>query len=255
MIVRPSEARARARGSDPRVYYLAEHVLAIAALKYAAAGFRVAPCCWAAEDGRCAAPEHSGCKNPGKVPLPSNGISGASCDPHVVAEWWKRWPRANVALRIGEHLVLDVDDPAAVASLVQALSGRGAAHLWLTRPELFEPKGQNGTLVPGVEWRTGNQAIVVPPSMHKSGRRYEWVRGLDTPMAPAPAWLLDALAPANGAPRVAAPVEGKIGRGFAQQDADLAGRDMRATLDDESNSFPPLQSRRPANIRSAASCR
>jgi hypothetical protein len=48
-------------------------------------------------------------------------------------------------------------------------------------------------LVPGIDIRGDGGFIVVPPSLHASGRRYAWDLSAhpdDVPLAPAPAWLL-----------------------------------------------------------------
>ena len=53
-----------------------------------------------------------------------------------------------------------------------------------------------GQLGPGLDVRGEGGYIVTPASTHVSGRRYEWDAARtpdDTPLAPVPAWLLDAL--------------------------------------------------------------
>lgn len=65
-----------------------------AALRYAAAGWPVFPC------------------QPGaKAPLTPNGFKNATTDPAIIAAWWSRSPRANVAVATGAPGpdVLDVD--------------------------------------------------------------------------------------------------------------------------------------------------
>src|SRR2546428_209782 len=36
-----------------------------------------------------------------KVPRNSGGLTNASSDPAVIAEWWRRWPTANIGVRTG----------------------------------------------------------------------------------------------------------------------------------------------------------
>ena len=64
-----------------------------AALDYASAGLPVLPL-------------------DGKFPRNRGGLTQASTDPAVIADWWRRWPTANVGLRTGFEsrlVVLDVD--------------------------------------------------------------------------------------------------------------------------------------------------
>jgi hypothetical protein len=51
--------------------------------------------------------------------------------------------------------------------------------------------------------RGDNNVVVAPPSVHKSGCRYEWagIDGFRTPILPAPEWLLDLLRGRKGPAR------------------------------------------------------
>lgn len=102
-----------------------------AALDYAAAGLPVLPC-------------------DGKVPRNRGGLTNASADVDVVAEWWRRWPSANVGVVTGSasgFSVLDVDGAAGLRSLAelerahgalktaQVLTGSGGRHYWFRAPD------------------------------------------------------------------------------------------------------------------------
>jgi hypothetical protein len=73
----------------------------------------------------------------------------------------------------GEHLFYTYDPKLVVKSrpLANALGGR----------------------YPGVDVKADGGMVVLPPTLHHSGVRYEWQLGLDE-IAPAPAWLLALLA-------------------------------------------------------------
>jgi hypothetical protein len=132
----------------------------------------------------------------------------------VVGEWWRRWPAANLAVATGRRFdVLDLDGEQGVEALRAALSitptehlgpvartGRGGWHL------LYAPTGLGNRvrLLPGVDWRGRGGLIVVPPSQHRSGRRYRWVRPLTATMPEVPAGLRRLLTP-SATPRATLP--------------------------------------------------
>src|SRR5687767_8782940 len=79
---------------------------------YAAAGLPVFPLYEVDETGRCACWAGTACANPGKHPRTRHGMSEATADAATVAGWWRRWPRAHVAVATGAAagvVVLDVD--------------------------------------------------------------------------------------------------------------------------------------------------
>jgi len=141
----------------------------------------------------------------GKVPRNTGGLLNASTDPAVVAEWWHRWPDANVGIRTGAAsglVVLDVDVPAGLRSLAElerrhgkltsskALTGSGGWHFYFAHPDA--PLGNSaGRLGEGLDVRGDGGYVVAPPSVHASGRVYRWARGLER-VTEAPAWLLEA---------------------------------------------------------------
>ncbi len=208
-----------------------------AALAYAARGIPVLPLHWpttqphtTARDGEqpgvlvgCSCRDPA-CAKPGKHPLGrlvAHGIDQATTDPDQVTRWWQRAPHANIGLATG-HLVdvLDVDGPAGA----QALRAFAAAHGWTPRGPLvrtggggwhlyLHPSGSgpkapiHPDLLAHVDWRGRGSYAVAPPSQHAGGA-YRWVRGLDTPLQPAPPALLALLHPRQPArPTPVRPVE------------------------------------------------
>lgn len=152
------------------------------------------------------------CNSPGKHPRTRNGVKDASNDPATVAEWSKQYPVTNVAVATGDaygFFALDIDlksgGPENLAKLeaefgplpatVEENTGGGGRHL------LFRSDGRpvknrthKGAIRPGVEVKGDGGYIVVAPSIHASGRRYEWVEGRapwEIEIAEAPEWLIE----------------------------------------------------------------
>lgn len=205
-----------------------------AALKYARRGWPVVPLWWPTSyslvkaEQRCACltvprwcrkcnskhpPEK--CDSPGKHPLTRHGLKDASTDPKVIAEWWQRWPEANVGICTGfafDVLDLDVEIEQATGETVK--NGADALDEFLVRfgfeleidferlpvsltgggglQWLFAPTGlrNRGGMLPGLDWRGPGGYICAPPSMHGSGLRYEWHPEPSGEFPPAPAWLI-----------------------------------------------------------------
>jgi hypothetical protein len=177
-----------------------------AALDYAARGVPVVPVHCPSRPGpevgcSCGDP---GCGAIGKHPITTHGLKDASTNREQVEWWWRRFPRANVGLATG-HLfdVLDIDGPAGQRSIARlstghpvsrpgplVRTGRGGWHVYLAPTGLGNPKPRE---LEQVDWRGRGGYVLAPPSRHASGRRYRWVRDLDTPLPEVPAALRERL--------------------------------------------------------------
>lgn len=129
-------------------------------------------------------------------------------DLREIRAWQRKYPDANLGIVTGAVsglVVVDVD-PTGLATLEQwepslpetwrARTGRGGVHLYFRHPG-DEIRSATG-LLPGVDVRGDGGFVVVPPSLHRSGERYEWT----TPptaadLADPPAWLLALLTQAR----------------------------------------------------------
>lgn len=158
---------------------------------------------------------HTDCDSPGKHPrwheqlLPS-GVKSASSDEATIRAWWGLWPDANIGLATGAGSgvwALDVDPAHGGAVSLEALmlahgplpdtpiavTGGGGQH-WLFRHP-GAPIRNRVRFAPGLDTRGDDGYIVLAPSLHASGRCYDWqISPDDAPLADAPAWLLELLA-------------------------------------------------------------
>lgn len=179
--------------------------VAQAALGYANQGFYVFPVHTMAE-GRCTCDDPA-CNNPAKHPLTKNGLLDATDNATVIRNWWMQAAQANVAIRTGPESrvwVLDLDGAAGLADLEtleiqhgplptapMVLTGGGGRHVYFALPK--DRNVQNRTQCHGmsIDVRGNGGYVIAPPSIHESGRRYDWERDIgeiDPPLAPA--WLL-----------------------------------------------------------------
>lgn len=161
-----------------------------AALAYAARGWRVFPVHRAARRGtQVACTCGKRCSTPGKHPITRRGVKDATVDEETIRDWFTEWPLANVGLACGAAsgvVVVDVDPRngggktfeglgIGKAGGVEAESGGGGQHLFYAWPE--RSVKLPGNLGPGVDLVGEGKYVVLPPSVHVSGRRYTWKVG------------------------------------------------------------------------------
>ena len=178
-----------------------------AAIEYARRGWPVLPLHTMNGDGRCTC-GRADCDSPGKHPRTAHGVRDATTDEDSIRAWWAQWPQANVAVPTGAgtFVALDLDrkddgtDGAEVAKALhgwepqgplQRTGGGGLQALYA------HPGGRVGSktgLLAGVDVKGDGGYVVVPPSLHASGRCYEWIEGPDGDLPPLPDWLAEALA-------------------------------------------------------------
>jgi len=154
------------------------------------------------------------CRPGGKVPLTPTGFRAASTDAVTVERWWSDCPRANVAVALPPGvMVLDVDrhgeDGFATLGRLEAehgpltrtytvATGGGGQHRWFAVPTGARVVRRVGVL-PGIDVLVGGSgAVVVPPSVRYGGTAYRAVD--ESPIAPAPGWLVRLAAPPSPKP-------------------------------------------------------
>ena len=155
------------------------------------------------------------CRPRQKEPATAHGCKDATSDADIIQGWWRERPDANLAVATGAAssvFVLDIDGLDAEAELtklekdhgglppsVESLTARGR-HVWFRYPTDVLVPNSAGKIAPGCDIRGNGGYVLAPPSIHPSGRHYEWSVDCAGALAAAPAWLLDKISlPANGA--------------------------------------------------------
>lgn len=147
--------------------------LAVAAARYAEHGWHVFPV-----------------QARGKQPIVKRGFLAATNDAQTVADWWRRWPHANIGLWPGRSglAVVDLDGPTGVESAqtlgllseptLECQSGRedGGLHLYFRHPGFTISNAAIGTKL---DVRADGGYVILPPSVHPSGRVYRWQGRID----------------------------------------------------------------------------
>jgi hypothetical protein len=193
-----------------------------AALRYASRGMPVLPV-HGFKDGQCTC--GNDCQNPGKHPRTRRGVKDATTDQRQIEQWWSRWPAASVGIATGRSsglLVLDIDaDKGGYESLEELLAGEtrpltptvrtggGGLHLYF-KPASHIKARNRISIMPGLDTKADGGFVVAPPSLHKSGGRYQWLPGLapwDVELAPIPRWLSDLLSKSKRRKLTDRPVE------------------------------------------------
>jgi putative DNA primase/helicase len=155
------------------------------ALAYARRGLAVFPL-HSIRSSQCTCRTRDCGKNTAKHPRVSGGYKAATTDLRQIADWWRKWPDANIGVATGTasgFIVLDIDGYEALSRLrrlageheplpkVPVVRTARGWHLW------FRPSP--GVVIPssagdGLDVRGEGGYVVVPPSVHATGHVYEW---------------------------------------------------------------------------------
>ena len=181
--------------------YLLEHDLSVIALHTPMPG-------WG-----CSCRKGQACATPGKHPRISEWkhLQERRATEAEVRMWWSRWPDANLGVITGmvsRTGVLDVDPRNGGGETLADLDGVGATvpddnavvetgSLGLHQYFRLDARLPKAAPFEGIEVQADGGLVVAPPSLHHSGRRYRWLRGLDSPWTPLPEWVRWACARTN----------------------------------------------------------
>jgi hypothetical protein len=164
------------------------------ALTYLDMGWGVYPAHSVSADGLCSC-GNVNCPAPGKHPIGRWLEYQNRLPTRREVEIWFSTLECNIGTVTGRTsgiAVIDVDGDLGVKSLKTILpeptlmsqTGSGGFHLFYS---LHDPVMTRTKAVPGIDIRADGGYVILPPSKHKSGNRYEWVEVRDmAPFDPSP---------------------------------------------------------------------
>ena len=179
-----------------------------AALAYVALGLQVVQLCVPNGRGGCTCPPET-CAKPGKRPR-RKGWQNMGTTQDEVRAWWRgtNWVNSNVGLVMGgtrRLVALDIDGDLGRTSLaalerehgqlprtLTQRTGSGGEHQVFVCPDdldLDAIDNTAGAVAVGLDVRATAGQIVVAPSLHVNGNRYEWINQVSP--AVLPRWLYD----------------------------------------------------------------
>ena len=163
------------------------------ALGYARAGLPVFPV--QTPVGQACSCGNPSCRNIGKHPRTENGWKDATTDAEQIITWWTKWPTANIGMPTGKMsglIVVDCDPRNGgptdrydlrerygdYGETAEAQTGGGGLHVFFK----FDDAVGKPEIGPGIDVQSDGVYVVMAPSLHRSGRRYEW-DGIDSAKA------------------------------------------------------------------------
>lgn len=150
----------------------------------------------------CTCRQGPDCSSIGKHPATPRGWKDATLDEAQVKEWFARNEHFNLALACGDITVLDIDGEKGRQSLEalldrdkaaylqktpRARTGGGGWHLFFQGVDVKNLVGMK----PGLDIRSRGGHVILPPSLHASGKRYAFDRcPTKFKLQKFPQWLL-----------------------------------------------------------------
>ncbi|QDV19489.1 hypothetical protein Pan153_41550 [Gimesia panareensis] len=158
------------------------------------------------ESGKCSCGNEK-CNYVAKHPLTKNGVKDATNDPAKLKRYFSgNYESANIGLATGSTsgiVVIDIDSSGLSTQLEDAhtpfpktwksKTGNGK-HFFFRLPENVTIRNSQKKIDPVIDVRGEGGYVILPPSQHANGKRYEWLNDpSETELADLPAWLLPLL--------------------------------------------------------------
>jgi hypothetical protein len=152
-----------------------------AAAAYAARGIPVFPC-WGIANSRCDCGKE--CDSPGKHPLSvlvKHGVKESTLDQEQIRRWWAAYPNANIGAAMGDLVAIDEDLPGSLAALGLDIPNCPTQRTGSGQHYIFKANGHpirnRWKFAPGLDCRADGGYIIMAPSLHLSGKHYQWIAG------------------------------------------------------------------------------
>lgn len=178
---------------------------------YLEAGFQLVLVHRLTQSGICACQNGAKCQNTAKHPVRIGWK-----EVHEPVDTFNKYTKANVGIATGKNskvFVLDNDPRHGGNESLELLeqkhgklpktpsvhTGGGGGHYYFSIPDDIDIPNCVG-LLPGIDIRGDGGLVVAPPSIHASGKRYEWVKGcslFEIPIAKDPEWLVSLISEGN----------------------------------------------------------
>lgn len=145
------------------------------------------------------------CQPGGKEPIGgTRGFYDATLDIERIDQLWSQMPNLNLGMPTGTLsglFVLDMDGPIGRESFAEMEAKHGPLPLTFTSTTGRDGGGEHRffltsshevsscTPVPNINVKGNGGYVILPPSIHPSGRAYSWSQNGATEFAVAPAWL------------------------------------------------------------------
>lgn len=147
------------------------------------------------------------CENAGKHPRTLNGLKDATGSQDQIIKWWSDWPEAGIGCPTGKvngFFVLDVDPRHGGDISLEAIerkygslpqtrhhkTGGGGMHYFFAMPNGQQIPNSSGVVGPGLDIRGDGGYVILPPSLHTTGTKYD-MNGGDIPINDPPEWLVN----------------------------------------------------------------
>jgi len=144
-----------------------------------------------------------------KIPIIQQWQNNASTNLSIIKDWSSKYPDCNWGIVTGKKskiFVVDIDAKnggieswAALLADHQipdtpvVITGGGGLHYYFVYPSRKTIRNSASKIGKGIDIRGDGGQVVIPPSIHPSGKAYEWEKNksiLEIPIAVAPKWLL-----------------------------------------------------------------
>ena len=153
------------------------------------------------------------CRSAGKHPRTAHGVRDATCDEVRIERLLRGAVNIGIATgTLAGFVALDVDprnggsdslarlerELGSLPSTVRSVTGGKGEHVYFQDPK----QALRGRLKAGIDIKSNGGLLVAPPSVHASGRRYEWKHAPDeVRLAMLPSrWLASMIRPEPTAP-------------------------------------------------------